>query len=254
MNNTQSIILLSIAILLLAVIVGTCVILHLSKRKNKNEYADVLNGGLTDELKDSELYKDMSGGGSFCFIGDSITNGTYTDGIPWYQPLTQYISGEIMNFSQKGWMVQDLIEHRNDIPVADNYVIAIGINDVLFHNYENASVTATEYIKHIEELSVILLEISPKAKLYFITPWVFFDLEDNYFERGNQYRTALIEWCNNSDFICINPEPIILSVIDKNNVKDYMYDSIHPNATGGAALYSYAVLKDSHDQRKAAPN
>lgn len=252
--NKQSKFIISVALLLFVVIFGVFFIVHLSKRKSENNTISDLYGGLTDELKDSELYEDMSSGKSFCFLGDSITNGTYIDGTPWYQPLTPYISGKITNLSYNGWMVKDLIEHRNDIPAADIYVIALGINDILFQSYENASVTATEYIESIDELSVALMEISPKAKLYFITPWVYFDLEEKFYERGNQYRTALIDWCNNSGFICINPGPIITNVIEKDGINDYMYDNIHPNATGGAGLYSYAVLKDNHDQRKAAPN
>lgn len=41
-------------------------------------------GGMTDELRDSELYEDFQSGASVCFIGDSITDGGVIYGIPWY--------------------------------------------------------------------------------------------------------------------------------------------------------------------------
>ena len=66
-------------------------------------------GGMNEELKDSELYIDMKSGKSFCFLGDSITNGTAINGISWYQPLIPYIKGSISDLSYGGWRVSDLI-------------------------------------------------------------------------------------------------------------------------------------------------
>ena len=49
------------------------------------------------------LLEDMESGMSFCFVGDSITRGSVTDDIPWYEPMKPFITGEIMNFSEGGW-------------------------------------------------------------------------------------------------------------------------------------------------------
>lgn len=74
---------------------------------------------MTSNLKESEPYRDMQSGKSFCFLGDSITAGTEIDGIPWYQPLIPYIKVNILNPSCGGWMVTHLIEESDKIPVSD---------------------------------------------------------------------------------------------------------------------------------------
>ena len=53
-----------------------------------------LYGGMTDELKDSTFYEDLQSGKSVCFLGDSITFGATTNGVPWYQPMVPYIKGK----------------------------------------------------------------------------------------------------------------------------------------------------------------
>ena len=70
-------------------------------------------GGMTRELKDCELYEDFRSGKSFCFLGDSITIGTVTGGIPWYQPLAPYIKGSISNLSYPGWTAYNLLDHKD---------------------------------------------------------------------------------------------------------------------------------------------
>ena len=93
-----------------------------------------LYGGMTAELKDSTLYKDLKSGKSICFLGDSITSGYHTDEVPWYQPLTPHIKGEVYNYSRSGWTINNLIDNSEKIPAADIYIIAIGINDILFYD------------------------------------------------------------------------------------------------------------------------
>ena len=85
------------------------------------------------DLKDSELFDDMQSGRSFCFLGDSITNGTMSDGIPWYHHLEKYIKGDVLNLSHSGWTSDNLVAEKENIPEADLYVIAIGVNDVVSH-------------------------------------------------------------------------------------------------------------------------
>ena len=82
-----------------------------------------LYGGMTDDLKDSELYKDLQSGKPICFLGDSITFGATTNGVPWYQPMVPYIKGKVFNYSTSGWQVKDLINNIDNIPVADIYII-----------------------------------------------------------------------------------------------------------------------------------
>ena len=205
-------------------------------------------GGMTGELKDSELYEDMQSGKSFCFLGDSITAGSATEGIPWYQPLTPYISGTVSNFSRGGWTVSNLIDKADNIPEADIYVIAIGINDILFPEDEDSAQTALEFASKCKELGELLTNRSPGSKIYFILPWSFIDSDSSFVERGSRFRSALAQTCIVKGYRYINPDPVIQSVIEDEGESKYMYNDFHPNAPDGIGLYCYAVLMDAHDR------
>lgn len=205
-------------------------------------------GGMTGELKDSELYEDMQSGKSFCFLGDSITAGSATEGIPWYQPLTPYISGTVSNFSRGGWTVSNLIDKADNIPEADIYVIAIGINDILFPEDEDSAQTAREFASKCKELGELLTNRSPGSKIYFILPWSFIDSDSSFVERGSRFRSALAQTCIAKGYRYINPDPVIQSVIEDEGESKYMYNDFHPNAPDGIGLYCYAVLMDAHDR------
>ena len=202
-------------------------------------------GGMTDELKDSEFYEDMQSGKSFCFLGDSITAGSLTEDIPWYQPLTPYISGTVSNFSRGGWTVSNLIDKADNIPEADIYVIAIGINDILFPEDEDSAQTALEFAARCKELGELLTNRSPGSKIYFILPWSFIESDTSFVERGSRFRSALAQTCIAKGYRYINPDPVIQSVIEDEGASKYMYNDFHPNAPDGIGLYCYAVLKDA---------
>ena len=205
-------------------------------------------GGMTGELKDSEFYEDMQSGKSFCFLGDSITAGSVTEGIPWYRPLTPYISGTVSNFSRGGWTVSNLIDKADNIPEADIYVIAIGINDILFPEDEDSAQTALEFASKCKELGELLTNRSPGSKIYFILPWSFIDSDTSFVERGSRFRSALAQTCIAKGYRYINPDPVIQSVIEDEGASKYMYNDFHPNAPAGIGLYCYAVLMDAHDR------
>ena len=207
-------------------------------------------GGMTDELKESEFYEDMQSGKSFCFLGDSITSGSVTEGIPWYQPLTPYITGTVSNFSHGGWKAKHLIDMAGIIPDADIYVIAIGINDILYPEDEYSAQTAAEFAEECKELGEILTDRSPGSKIYFILPWSFIDADKSFVERGNKFRSALAQTCIAKGYGYINPDPAIQSVIADEGSDKYMFNDFHPNASDGIGLYSYAVLKDARERSK----
>lgn len=205
-------------------------------------------GGMTDELKESEFYEDMQSGKSFCFLGDSITCGYNTEGISWYQPLIPYIKGEISDFSHSGWAVNNLIDEAENIPEADVYVIAIGINDILFPEDEDTAQTALEFSTSCKELGEYLTTNAPGSKIYFISPWSFIDADKSFVERGNKFRSALAQTCIAKGYGYINPDPVIQSVIADEGSAKYMFNDFHPNAPEGVGLFSYAVLKDAHER------
>ena len=207
-------------------------------------------GGMTDELKDSELFEDLQNARSVCFLGDSVTAGTEIGGVHWYDPLAPYIKGDISNLSTGGWMVENLIEQSDAIPKADVYVIAIGINDVLFRNAVKSAKTPSEFAQRCSLLAETIKGISPGAKICFIAPWTFTGQTEDIDDLGNSFRDSLKDMCNGSGYQYINPDPVISSVILSEGYGKYMYNDFHPNATDGVGLYSYAVLKAACEARK----
>lgn len=219
---------------------------YFTKTPSSFWYKDYSN--ITDEMKNSELFEDMQSGSSFCFLGDSITCGTETNGITWYDPLKPYITGHIDNLSHGGWTSQSLVERADDIPVADIYVVAIGVNDVDFTNTPLGTITPQEYIENLQTLSDIIFEISPNAKIYFITPWAILE-NDYYLSLREVFANELINWCDGVNRISIDPYPFIIDVLLNDGTDIYLLDKCHPNGGRGVALYSYAVLYQEHQRR-----
>jgi len=208
-----------------------------------------LYGGMTADLQDSEFFKDLQSGRSICFLGDSITAGTEIGGVHWYEPLIPYIKGGISNLSTGGWMVQDLIDQTGNIPKSDIYIIAIGINDVLFPNAVKSAKTPAEFTERAALLAENIRGNSPDAKIYFISPWTFITEKQDLNEAGSQYRSALKDLCAEKGFGYMDPEPIVVSVLNAEGTDKYMFNNFHPNASKGVGLYSYAVLKSAHEEK-----
>ena len=251
-STRKTTIVLSVILILLAFLLVTVFFYSPAGRKfylTHRKYE--VYGGMTDELKDCELYEDMESGKSFCFLGDSITCGAAINDITWYQPLIPYIKGDISNFSYSGWTVRDLIYNKNSIPQAEVYVVAIGINDILFAFKGYSSPTPEVFTERCEQLCGILYGISPDSKIYFISPWPYVDLDKWYDDRGAEFRKEFNRWGENANCICIDPEPYIASVLNEESHSKYMQNAFHPNAPEGVGLFSYAVLKADHDQRKS---
>ena len=235
--------------LLVIVFLANFVIYPAYKDYRRSHMKIDIYGGMTDELKDCDLFSDLQSGRSVCFLGDSITNGTETDGIAWCHPLVPYITGPKSNFSRGGWKVKDLLDHVEEIPPAEIYVIAIGINDVLFSGSVQSAYTPSEFTTRCGQLADLLLAKAPGAKIYFIAPWTFVDLGDDYLKRGDQFRNYLGKWCEETGYSFINPDPVIVSVLGKEGSERFMLNEFHPGVPDGVALFSYAVLKADHDQK-----
>lgn len=206
--------------------------------------AEVVETTLIDDQQviENGLFIDMESGKSFCFVGDSITAGTATEGIGWYEPLTPFIRGEITNFSDPGWTSLKLTEVCNDIPSADVYVIAIGINDVLYIDEAFGATSPEEYVENLQILTDCLKTKSPDATFYFITPWPFLNFPEETYATNDEFVAALTAWCDGEERICIDPFDTIMSTLEVVDTSVYMWNDFHPNAPEGVGLYSYAVL------------
>lgn len=209
-------------------------------------------GGMNGELTDNELFEDMQSGRSFCFLGDSITCGNEIEGITWYRPLIPYIKGGISNLSHAGWMVGNLLQEKDNIPVADVYVVAVGVNDVMFPKSRFSGGTPIGYTSCLRELARAIKVRSRDAKIYFIAPWTFHNQDEVSTLRAENFRHALYVWCKENGYICIDPDPVLVSVFKENGTEAFMKDDFHPNAPAGVGLYSYAVLKADHDRKTSS--
>ena len=198
------------------------------------------------ELTDNRLFEDFESGRSICFVGDSITRGSVTDYIPWYEPLTPFIQGEVLNFSEGGWTSQWLVDLRDQAPAADVYVIAIGINDILFIDQPLGAASEDEFIDNLEIFEETLRSMNPEATFYYITPWPFLNFPDESYECRDVFVDAMADYCSEAEErILIDPADTIMSVLEESDPSIYMYNDYHPNAPQGVGLYSYAVLRSA---------
>lgn len=205
---------------------------------------------LTDEMKNSTLYRAISDAKSVCFVGDSVTEGTKNGGTPWYEPIEEFFPGRTFaNYSKGGCTVSYMLDNIDNIPCSDLYVIALGTNDVRYRNSQTCAMTADEYTKRLNELKDKLLAKSSGAKFVFIAPWYSTD-GDIYckmtFEEtsrlNEEYSAALKKYCSEYSFTCINANPYIRNILSVSTERTYLLDHIHPNATRGVRMYSEAVL------------
>ena len=210
---------------------------------------------IDDSVKNGKFFTAIQSAKNICFVGDSITHGTKNGGVPWYEPLADYIGGEIFNCSVGNMTIKKLItkeflEKIVAVP-ADLFVVAIGTNDVRYRNEKICAMTAEEYISCLQVLRAEILRNNPQAKFTFIAPWTSTDgdkISALKFrakkEMTLKYTDALKNYCETSGDIFINPNPYIDSVLNVKICADYLIDWIHPNATKGVQLYSEAVLKN----------
>ena len=141
---------------------------------NENGYIRTRTTGLelTDDMRDGVLYQALSGSESICFIGDSVTEGTKNGGVPWYEPIEEYFPGkQILNYSKGSCTVSYMIDHLDEIPASDLYVIALGTNDVRYRDETICAMTSEEYIRRMDELKSGLLAKNHEARFLFIAPW-----------------------------------------------------------------------------------
>lgn len=210
---------------------------------------------LTDEMKSGMLYKSMSEAEDICFVGDSITEGSKNGGCPWYEPIEEFFGDKnITNYSEGGCTVSYMLDHIDEIPSADLYVIALGTNDVRYRNEETCAMTAEAYVERQAELKDKLLAKSPDAKFIFIAPWYSTDGDkfcsmsfDEKIAMNEEYSQALENYCASNSLTYINANPYIRDVLSVSPDRTYLLDHIHPNASKGVIMFSEAVLLSGRD-------
>lgn len=206
---------------------------------------------ITETMMDGLLYKKLVEADGVCFIGDSITCGSNNFGYPWYEPIENLISGEIVNVARGGYTVSQVFEllKETDIKNESLFVIALGTNDIRYNDSDICATTSEEYIKRIDAVSSYILSVNSEAEIVYIAPWISFENDpfikvpyDEIKAKNSSFSLALENYCRENDFIYINPNPMIETCIMENIQSDYLVDWIHPNMNKGINLYSEAVL------------
>ncbi|MBR6254778.1 MAG: CapA family protein [Clostridiales bacterium] len=204
---------------------------------------------ITSEMETSAFLKEIGSSDSVCFLGDSLTYGTKNGGIPWYEPLLPYISGTVSNLSYGGWTTKDLIGHKQEIPKASTYVIAIGTNDIRYNDESKGATDANRFIQNILELRNAIVSLSPDARIIFIAPWTstggdkasMLPLEE-VISRRKEYSEVLSGFCRDQGDMFIDPNPYIEEKLLTSMQSYYLLDWIHPNRQHGVAMYCEAVI------------
>lgn len=208
---------------------------------------------MTDQMKESRIYRLLRDAATVCFAGDSLTEGTM-NGVPWYEPLRPWIHGKIINISQGGLTAKSLAAYF--LPSVANteaalFVVAIGANDILFRDPLFCAMTATDYIKNLRKLRDAVCARRPDTRFVFIAPWIATDgdasliggaLPPNTDEMYRDYTAALKTWCADTGDTFIDANDYISRRFALSSPEDYLVDFIHPNAASGVRLYSEAVL------------
>ncbi|MBR5163752.1 MAG: SGNH/GDSL hydrolase family protein [Schwartzia sp.] len=217
-------------------------------------YGKIPSLELTDEMKNSRLYRLLQSADTVCFVGDSLTEGTINGGVPWYAPLQAAIHGKIVNISQGGATTKILLAYFLPSIVeaaADLYVVAAGANDILFRDPLFCAVTATDYIQNLQKLRDAVCARRPDAKFVFIAPWIATEGDASIIggitppdtdTAYRNYTAALSAWCKDTGDVFIDPNTYISRQFALSSPETYLLDFIHPNAGVGVRLYAEAVM------------
>jgi fucose 4-O-acetylase-like acetyltransferase len=207
---------------------------------------------LTDQMREGPLYQAIQRAENVCFVGDSVTEGTKNGGVPWYEPLEDFVPGNIINCGWGSATVQTLLnDHMDEICAADAnlFVVAIGTNDVRYRDEKICAMDEQAYIERMQQLRDGILRAHPDAEFIFIAPWISTDGDavsklsyPEKLEMNRRYSDALKAWALANGDGYLDPNGYIGSVLELYPHSDYLVDYIHPNATAGVTLYSAAAL------------
>ena len=206
------------------------------------------SAGKIEINKNSLICQLIEEANSVCFIGDSITEGTKNGGYGWYEPLINcFNKKDVFNISKGGATSKTIIELvENNNRKCDLYVIAIGTNDIRYRYHNLCAMNEAEYI---DNLKLIIETIkNSNARFVFIAPWNSLENDTNSKLEVKEkqkymdiYSATLKEFCDQYNYLYINPNEIIFNVLNNESYEKYLVDFIHPNNKNGIELYSNAV-------------
>lgn len=218
----------------------------------------------TITAENNSFYNILNQAKGVCIIGDSITIGSVTDGHGWYEGLIEKFPNiENVDIAAKGGQTSaSLFDNQTDMSTimnttADTYIIALGINDVIYRNSDSRSTsyTSAEYIRNFEKLVRTINNKSDitENKFIFIAPFEHINKESyampKYIRRENtheEYTIELYNWCKQNNYTFVAPMNYIKNQLEiLENSQDYTADDIHPSYPLGTGLFSEGVYESS---------
>ena len=222
-------------------------------------FKDGYKRGKTEKLEindavNSKVYNEFINSNNYCFIGDSVTEGTKNGGYGWYEPLILNFNGNVKTSAHGSYTTKMLLdEKKNEIKdcSSDLNIIAIGTNDIRYRDESICAMNEKDYIKNIDSIVKIVKNNKPNSKIILIAPWISL-ISDNVTPLSQEekeilfkkYNNALNDYANENNYLYVDPNEYILNELKGTNSKYYLIDHIHPNKINGIRLYSEAVLKN----------
>ena len=218
----------------------------------------------TVEIENNNMYEALSTAQNVCVIGDSITIGSSSGGYGWYDGLIdKFPNIKTVDVAATGGQTSSSIfDNEKDMEIikkssAETYIIALGINDVIYRDKggNQTTFTTAEYIKNLENL-VKYINDKDQGKMnqfVFVAPFEYINKHSyqltKYIRRENthqEYTIALYNWCTLNDYAFTAPMNYIkntLATVDDSD--EYTIDDVHPSYPLGTQLYSKAVYESS---------
>lgn len=214
--------------------------------------------------ENNPMYSILDSTKKICFIGDSITKGTVTDGEGWYSGLLAKFPNikQVDVAALGGQTSASLFDDQENMNIikeskATTYVIALGVNDVIYR-YKNdraTTYTANEYLQNMKKLVRFINEKNNNTNydFIFIAPFEHTNKYSytlpKYIQRDNthrEYTCALYNWCNIRGYTFVAPMNYIKNTLATvEDSSEYMKDDVHPLYPLGTVLYSEGVYESS---------
>lgn len=207
---------------------------------------------ITEEMKNTEIYKLINESKNICFIGDSITAGSRNGGYGWYEPLmAAFEEKTVMREAWDSATTLTLLDNSDTIAArkADLYVIAIGTNDVRYRNKKTCAMNADVYVENINALIEKVTESNSNTNFILVAPWLALD-NDPYTKLEVEKRDDMLKeygqklkvYCEKRGYLYVDANEEIYTEFLNSSTEKYMLDHIHPNAGDGIKLYSEKIL------------
>jgi len=211
--------------------------------KKQNNYVFKLN----ENDKKSIMYKKINQHDNICFIGDSITEGSFNSFHPWYEPFKEiFLNKNYINISKSSYTSYDVINNFSNKIMNSNcelFIINIGTNDIRYN-----LTTKEEFINNINKI----LSFTNSKDVILLAPWqtTKYDKKlqsdtEKKINLYNEYNLELNKLADNYDSIYyIDPNSYIKSAFKENGEKTYLYDGVHPNNNIGIKLYAFSTFRN----------